>query len=230
MRSIKRMLTRVSRITKLALSLGFTMSLGFAFTPLGCGGSAGGFGPAVPEQGDAEVPEGVALQLRTCAGAHTDHLGRARHSVSFDVKLANDGQIDAVALRDSTLDDEELEACMASALRLLSEDDLPMRRSDSGPRGPVAPESRMLLGQEEALACLSSPPCLLTVGFLIGAAYITVQIYVHATAREKERCKKVKQECIAYCSDTTLPTPDFGWKFQKCKNDCLERRNCPRDS
>ncbi len=48
--------------------------------------------------------------------------------------------------------------------------------------------------------------------------------------REKVRCKKVKQECIEYCSDTTLPTPDFGWKFQKCKNDCLERHGCPQES
>jgi hypothetical protein len=47
---------------------------------------------------------------------------------------------------------------------------------------------------------------------------------------EKERCKRVKQACIVYCTDTTLPTPDFGWKFQNCKNDCIERADCPRDS
>ena len=25
-------------------------------------------------------------------------------------------------------------------------------------------------------------------------------------------------------------TPDFGWKFQRCKNDCLEKSGCPWDS
>jgi hypothetical protein len=48
--------------------------------------------------------------------------------------------------------------------------------------------------------------------------------------REERRCKKVKQECIEYCSDITMSTPDFGWKFFNCKNDCLERQGCPRDS
>jgi hypothetical protein len=49
----------------------------------------------------------------------------------------------------------------------------------------------MLLGQEEALACLASPPCVLTLGFLIGAAYITAQIYVYASSH----------------SSTTKPSP-----------------------
>jgi hypothetical protein len=47
---------------------------------------------------------------------------------------------------------------------------------------------------------------------------------------ERARCKKVKQYCIDLCSDTDLPTPDFGFKFQNCKNRCLEDHGCPRDS
>jgi RHS repeat-associated protein len=46
---------------------------------------------------------------------------------------------------------------------------------------------------------------------------------------EKERCKKVKNKCIKFCSGT-LPTSNFGWTFQKCKNECIEAENCPRDS
>jgi hypothetical protein len=172
------------------LALALTLALGPTFLPLGCGGSGGGFGPAVPAQADAQVPEGVALQLRTCAARHMDHLGRAHQSVSFDVKLANDGQVDAVALRGSTLGDEELEACMASALRSLSEDDLPMLRSENLPRGPVAPESRALLGQPQwaLAACLASAPCLLTLTiFAVGAYYIGVNVYVHPSTHPGTR-------------------------------------------
>ena len=47
---------------------------------------------------------------------------------------------------------------------------------------------------------------------------------------EATRCKRVKASCIEVCSDTTLPTFDFGWKFRKCLNKCLEENGCPRDS
>jgi hypothetical protein len=120
----------ISRINKLALSLGFTLALGSAFTPLGCGGSGGG-GAAVPTLGDVEVPEGIARQVRTCAAQHLAHLGSGEKAVRFDVKLASDGQVELVALRESTLGDEQAEVCMARALRSLSADDLPMRRSEN---------------------------------------------------------------------------------------------------
>jgi hypothetical protein len=40
-------------------------------------------------------------------------------------------------------------------------------------------------GPEVLAACLASPPCLLTLGFLMGAAYITVNLYVHATSKPR---------------------------------------------
>ena len=219
-----------SSLKRLALSSGLSLALGFAFTPLGCGSSGRG-----PAHGDAEVPEGVALRIRTCAVKHRTHLRTAEHSVRFDVKLANDGRVDSVALKDSTLGDQDLEDCMAGALRSLSADDLPMRRSDSRRRGPVAPESRALVGQTQALACLASPPCLLTLAFLIGASYITVQIYLHALSTAATEtavsttdidCKKVKQDCHDKCSDEEFPTGDFAASFWKCLRECLEASGC----
>jgi hypothetical protein len=199
------------------LAMVLTLALGPAFMPLGCGGS--GRGPAVPGQGAAEVPERIALQIRTCGIGHMPHLERADQWISFEVKLANNGEVDSVALRDSTLDDEELEACMASALRELSEDDLSMRRSENLPRGPVAPESRALLGQEEAaLGCLASPPCLLTLGFLLGAAYITVQIYVHASSNTD--CDRKYQDCINNAPTSCLKRSGGKTQCQRCWERC----------
>jgi hypothetical protein len=167
---------------RLALTLGLTLATGFAFTPLGCGSSGRGFSSAGSTHGDGDVPEGLARELRTCAVEHRAHVAPAQHTVTFNVKLANDGQVDSIALEDSTLGDQDLEDCMASALRSLSSDDLPLRRSDSRHRDRVTPGVRALLGQEEVLGCFASPPCLLTMGFVIGAAYIAVQVYVYATS------------------------------------------------
>ena len=160
----------------LASSLSLTLALGFAFTPEGCGG-------ATPV---AEVPGGVAWQLEACAVAHQHHLGSAELAVRFDVELSSDGQVDSVALRDATFSDRELELCMASAVQSLSEEDLPVRRSEARPREAVAPESRALFAQSHAaMACLASPPCVLTLGFLMGASYLTVVLYVRATSTHR---------------------------------------------
>ena len=176
--------------------MALTLALGSAFMPLGCGGSGGGFSHVASGQGDAVVPEGVAQELRTCTLEHKAHLERSRHAVSFDVKLANNGQVDAVALRASTLGDEDLEACMAHALRSLSEDDLPMRRSEDLPRGPVAPQARALLGANPAAlaaaACIAQPElCVLVLGIsLVGAAgayYIGVEVYMQPSTHPGTR-------------------------------------------
>jgi hypothetical protein len=91
------------------------------------------------------------------------------------------------------------------------------------------------VGQTQALACLASPPCLLTLAFLIGASYITVQIYLHALSTAATEtavstpdidCKKVKNECISECSDTSFPTGNFGAKFRICLRKCMEARGC----
>lgn len=39
-------------------------------------------------------------------------------------------------------------------------------------------------------------------------------------------CRRIKNLCIAECSDTALPTSDFGASFFKCVNACLERYGC----
>jgi hypothetical protein len=41
-----------------------------------------------------------------------------------------------------------------------------------------------------------------------------------------ERCKKVKKMCIDECSDSSLPTPDFGFKYWNCLNACMRRNGC----
>ena len=197
-----------------------------SFTPLGCSGGRLG---AAAGQGDAEMPEGIALEIRTCAAKHVQHLGSAQHTVSFDVKLASNGEVDSVALRASTLGDEGLEACIASALRSLSEGDLPMRQSYSHPQGPGAPEARALVGQVEALECLASPPCLLVVAFFVGAAYVAVQIYLHAA---QSSTAKPKPQSTTTATPIATTVPVVGSEIERrCMDwqvECLENIYQPK--
>lgn len=196
----------------LVSSLGLILALGVAAQPLGCGGSGGGVVPAAVRQGDGDVPESVALRIRTCAVKHETHLGSGDRSITFEVQLASNGEVDSIMLRESTLGDEDLELCMVKALRALSEDDLWMRRSDSGPRGPVSPESRSLMGQTQALSCLFSPPCLLAVAFFIGAAYVTVQVFVHAASQSSTANPKPQTAATA----TAVPTATPAMPLDEC--------------
>lgn len=40
------------------------------------------------------------------------------------------------------------------------------------------------------------------------------------------RCAQVKADCISSCSDTALPTRDFGIGFWSCVNACLAKEGC----
>jgi hypothetical protein len=127
---------------RLALPLGVLVASGAAFVPLGCGSSQNGSGSAVVGATDVDMPDGIALQIRTCAANHRLYEKSGKLAAVFDVTLASDGEVTSVAVRDSTLADESLEACMARALQSLSESDLRARRSADPPLGSVTPESR----------------------------------------------------------------------------------------
>jgi hypothetical protein len=169
------MMRMMQRVT---CSLGVTLALGLVLAPQGCGGA-----PPI-----LEVPATLQGQLQACAAEHRHHLGEGAHSIGFDVTFGGDGQVDFVELRESTLGDQVLELCLVSALRSFSEEELLALRPEDRPRTPVAPESRALMGMVPATApavaaCLALLPCVLSVGFLVGATYITVTFFVQKTSK-----------------------------------------------
>ncbi|MBK9258335.1 MAG: hypothetical protein IPM54_00690 [Polyangiaceae bacterium] len=168
--------TMVPTINRLALSLSFTVCLGFAFVPQGCGGV---------QHPVTDIPEHVAAPIKGCAFEHTHHVRDADHIVKYDVTLDSNGEVDSIALMDSTVGDEELEQCIAASIRSLTENDLLRPRSENFDRELAQPESRMLLGTPAVplAVCVASPPCLLTLTVLMGAVALNVQLMVHtATA------------------------------------------------
>ncbi len=46
---------------------------------------------------------------------------------------------------------------------------------------------------------------------------------VDIAARDDIMRSIVKNACIAECSESSLPTGDYGWKFVRCYNDCVRR-------
>ena len=229
----------ISAVERLTWVLGVTLAMGAVLVPLGCGGSGeAGYDPASPtHRGAAEVPERVMAQLTDCVKQTAASLPPAEgntYTILFDVQASESGRVGAVKVKDSMpmLGGHAVEACMA---RILEGSTLPVRATAMG----LAPEARALMGMPAGAVPWGAvpkpiplPPVVIVVGAVVVAVVILVYVISEASDedRETERCKKVKRECIEYCSDTTLPTPDFGWKFQKCKNDCLERSRCPRDS
>lgn len=125
---------------------------GLTFVPMGCGGS---YKPPQEGNADGEIPEEVARQIRTCAAKFMGDLPAKDQTISFEVKLASDGGVDSISLRDSTVAHEPLEGCMAKALRKLSEDQLTLRLSRHGRSGAITPEQRGFLGTRRA--CFGVP-------------------------------------------------------------------------
>lgn len=46
---------------------------------------------------------------------------------------------------------------------------------------------------------------------------------VDVAARDDIMRSIVKNACIAECSESSLPTYDYSWKFFNCMNDCMRR-------
>jgi hypothetical protein len=167
------MRTILPTIRRFALAVGFLGGLGLTFVP---SGGCGGVQPV------AEMPVRFAEPIRACAVMHEHHLTASDHTVKFDVGLVN-GQVDSIVLVQSTLADEELETCLARAIRSFTVDDLPLRTSANLERDLASPESRELLGNPAAAplaVCLASPPCLLALVVVVGATAITMQLTVYS--------------------------------------------------
>lgn len=114
-----------SRLSRFFLSLGFVLSVGFAFGALslaGCGSSQQvAFAPANERAwGDPDgekMPEQVAQRLEGCQRQGSSRLRRIEHTVRLHVYVNNEGQGVSAYLEASTLGDHETEACLVSALR-----------------------------------------------------------------------------------------------------------------
>lgn len=58
----------------------------------------------------------------------------------------------------------------------------------------------------------------------------TKKLIEWCTKSMKNRCEKVNDQCIAKCTDETLPTRDYGASFMVCYNHCMLDNGCQPSS
>jgi hypothetical protein len=101
--------------------MGFSLSLGYVsgvFTLAGCGSSQEV--AATLANGNRPIPEPVVLQLRDCGRQGSAPLPLIDGTITFNVYAREEGRVDLVEVKASTLGDPEVEACMVRALQALS--------------------------------------------------------------------------------------------------------------
>jgi hypothetical protein len=97
-----------------------------------------------------------------------------KHTVSFDVFMNPDGQVEQVALRDSTFHTGEVVACMGNALYAVSERalDASLRRREPASPASLPPETRVLFAHPVAIGV-----SVIELGLVVGLMAITVVVY-----------------------------------------------------
>lgn len=56
----------------------------------------------------------------------------------------------------------------------------------------------------------------------LGAPYSSM-----IAAGDDDFCRRIRNMCIAQCSDTSLPSGDYGFNFWNGVNKCMQRYGCP---
>jgi hypothetical protein len=133
--------------------------LTLAVMPIGCGGAREDYelisrpaaqAPATGDQG-AQFPEATTRQFKTCIERGAARLPKSS-SVRFDVEPNDAGRVVKVALRNSTVQDVEVEGCLREAIAEMTVPEQSLRIRSSGPvsggermtrerRGPLGSES-----------------------------------------------------------------------------------------
>ena len=234
----------ISRLARLALSLGFAMCVGLASVPLGCGGSEDAVYSGPRPREDPNVPEDVAKQLEACARQTAAPFPPAEgntYVVTFDVHVSKPGSVHAVKVEDSMLGGHDVEGCFERVLRAMT---LPKRTiamglEGSAPRGAAAPPSRALLGQAFAIP---NPFSLVPVVITIAAVTIAVWVVVHVVSEVGTSTTTVAPPVVtaipvasAVPSTTAIPIatvvprdPALERYCLKLQEECLENRRQPR--
>jgi len=216
---------------RIPLWIGLGFCLGLGFLPLGCGGPAAETPAFMASSTTADLPAETVAALTACAEEGADRLKPPSPAIIFDVGVNADGHVETARVKDTTLDDPGISSCMVSALRAMS---LPPSVK-AKLRQHVSAESRRYTGTPAAPAVLIAlgPIAITAAGvtiFVVVTVYVVVKVATSTRDAtddaEKERCKKVKEGCIEYCSDTILDQGLHEPLFSRCLRKCMEKANC----
>jgi hypothetical protein len=226
----------MASITKLALALGFTMALGSAFVPLGCGTSEEAVYPperpavqASPRLPD--LPADIQKQLKDCipkTSAPFPPAEKNTYAVMFNVHAARSGRVRAVEVHDSTLGGHPIEACLAKVLEgttLPLQDLEPLAAPVS--RHPVAPHDRGLLGNVglgSLVRLLFAPAVLESAGIILVVAVVVLVAVEVSDALSSAPAASVAPTATALPTTAATSVPQTRrYPDQTCEDDVLDR-------
>lgn len=139
-----------SRVGRHLFSAGLVLFMGYVsvlFALGGCG-SPQELAPT-PTNRRGRMPEGVAAQLMKCARDGAARLRTVEHTINFNLHVYRGGRVGLVEIADSTLGDQDMEACMKDAFQLASwpAPVAAMQFFEPAPDATLSPHSRTLIGQ-----------------------------------------------------------------------------------
>ncbi|MBK8257179.1 MAG: hypothetical protein IPK82_31465 [Polyangiaceae bacterium] len=219
-------------------ALGLTLAAVYTFMAAlgGCGGTTW------PTHG--KLPDGVVARLHECGKKGPTPLTKVNFDLTYTLHVAEDDReawVDEVMLINSTLNIPEVESCMADALRGMRTplEALALRQHKGFDPVPVAPHSRALLGQAQAIQ-------LMELMVLIGVGYALYTVYVHVIV-DKGRSKPKPTTVIdapaepvvtampmatvaptattvpmVTVAPTTVPAVEERDRCKKAKDDCIK--------
>jgi hypothetical protein len=89
----------------------------------------------------------------------------------------------------------------------------------------VANADAATLGRLVGICILAQPQFVVGAVIVIGVVVVAAEIAKELA--ERERCRKVAEGCREACSETSLPSGDYGFRFWNCVNACMEKQGCP---
>ncbi len=237
-----------STARRTAASIVFVACISFAFCPLGCGAAQEDY-TVVNHQGfdlpsmpaDPTMPEAIVEQLQICVRQGAADLRTYSHEVKFDITVADEGNVDEVKLRSSTLRNDAMESCMMQALASMSlpSGAFPLRSSKPISGGESDSYDHDSIGIVQVLGgAIAFGP------LAIVAAGVTVAIFVTAEAvdelRKRRRIEKLCMPWLLQClGDKRQPNWNIDYfgvekDCQSCFEECKHEKGqwpdykCPR--
>lgn len=210
-----------------------------AVMPVGCGAAATedyavvSSGQTVLSPSAAESPwqppEAVVADLKACVKQHAGELKTYSHHTKFELKVAEEGDVERVDLRTSTLRHAALETCISDVLAKLSLplSEIPLRSSEPVSGGERMRSEGQPLGVVIVVAGVALGP------IIIVAAGVTLAVAIVAVATDeaieaaRRRTKREKwcYERIYRCVGNHL---ECSACFNECKKDGVwDERKCP---
>ena len=210
----------------------FATCMVVCLAPMGCGASDEYAAMPVPPT-EGALPASTVRALQACAKKHAGRLGRHAYEIDFQVELT-DNQVSKVRPKGPRLDDAGLERCMMDALRTMADAGYTPNPDELISHGGLLPARGLLANVSVISQLIRLAPLVVTasgVTIVVGVAVLVVAAAVSLKDAadedaEKERCKKVKEDCLVACSRSSLPTGDHGFKFWNCVNRCMEAAGC----